>query len=551
MLARLAHAMILATVLALPASGQGTGIVPSGDLVYADIDRLSELGVLDSVIMGQRPFSRREIARIARGARERMDGGRRGASKHFGEDVVAYVENVLARLERFTREGAGDGRDGEAALIDGGSLAVGSTDASRRGWKGALTRELESTIDPLAERRVGKVAPAGEFAALELSHRFEYSDWLAVQARERVELRSPDDGSLSGTSGEVLLAFARVRARNVALTVGRQQTTWAQSPGDGLFLASDAPALDQVSLSGDHPFALPGLLRRLGPMQATLVVANLGPSRVRSGSRLLTYKVSVQPMRSMEIGGTFLNHFGGEGARRTSATNRIIDFLPFIDVFRKHDYTTTDPDKREVDSDKVIGADARWRVSALGGTLFTGEILIDDFDTRRLPKLLTGYGSQTFSMVIPGLGSTAVSARLSAKHMGIITSTHGDLSNGLTTRGRLLGDELGPDAKSYSAQLRWDPSAGLHVELDARSSIYSLADYRAFYRDAAQTDYAVEKVSSRPDELRERLLGTVVAQSVDGLALTLRAGVERTRNANFAGGRRRDYVAQIALRMGH
>jgi len=61
------------------AHAQGTSIVPPSDLVYADIDRLAELGMLGLSHHGQRPYSRREIARIARLARERLDRAGSGA----------------------------------------------------------------------------------------------------------------------------------------------------------------------------------------------------------------------------------------------------------------------------------------------------------------------------------------------------------------------------------------------------------------------------------------------------------------------------------------
>jgi hypothetical protein len=197
-----------------------------------------------------------------------------------------------------------------------------------------------------------------------------------------------------------------------------------------------------------------------------------------------------------------------------------------------------------------LGVDGRVRLDALGGTVFTGEVLIDDFDPHRLPKLLTGYGSQTFAIILPHLGSPAVSAKLSAKHMGILTYTHAVLTDGITSRGRLLGDELGPDAKSYSALVRLAPSVEVRLELEARSSIYSNASYAGFYSDPAETRFVVQKVASGPNELRDLLLATLIMQSEDGIAITLRGGAERTRNANFAAGRRRDYVAEIALRIG-
>ena len=522
---------------------QGTGLVASSDLIYADIERLAELGALDSVVIGQRPYSRREIARIARVARARLD-------KLVGnfENGTAYADGLLKRLERFS-DAADAGENGPVvSLIDGASLSYTSTDADRRGFVSPGTRLTEATIDPLAERRLGRPAVRGNTSVLEISHRVEPTRWLALQARERVEYRSPNDTTIKRTTGEVLLASARARYRNVALTIGRQQFTWGQGAGDGLFLASNAPALDEIVLAGDHPFVLPGLLRLLGPAQAMLIVADLGPSVVRSHSKLLAYKVSLQPGSAVELGGTFMDHYGGTGGRSSSFGEHLIDFLPFIDVFRTHNYVDLSREV-DVDSDKLLGVDGRVRVDALGGALLTGELLIDDFDPRRLPKLLTGYGSQTVAIILPHLGSPALSAKLTAKHMGIFTYTHSELTIGITSRGRLLGDELGPDAKSYAAQLRLAPSAGMRFEFEARSSIYSNATYTSFYTDPAQTRFVVQKIARTSDELRDLVFGSLILQSDDGIAITMRGGAERTRNANFLGGRRRDYVAELALRI--
>ena len=544
---RRARALLLSALLL--ASGtrlhaQGTGLVAASDLVYVDIERLAELGALDSLVIGQRPYSRREMARIARVARKRLET--RSARFQATSD---YAEGLLQRLERYAGDEESGSNDMVVALVDGASVTFSSTDAERRGFPGPSAKPTEATIDPLATRRLGTQAVRGHTFAMELSNRVEPTPWLAFQARERIEYRSPTDTALTRTTGELLLASVRARYRNATVTIGRQQFTWGQSAGDGLFLASDAPALDQVALSGDRPFSLPGFLRRIGPTQATLILAELGPSVVRSHSKLLAYKVSIQPSNAVELGGTFMNHFGGAGGRPSSTTDRLIDFLPFLDIFRTHNYVDTTR-TLDVDSDKLLGVDARVRLDALGGATLAGELLIDDFDPHRLPKLLTGFGSQTIALTLPHLGSPAVSARLSVKHMGIITYTHSELQDGITTRGRLLGDELGPDAKRFAAMVRLAPSANVRLELEARSDIYSKASYSSFYSDPAQTKYVVQKVASSPDELRELLFATLVLQSDDGLALTVRGGAEQTRNANFLGGRRRDYVAEIALRIG-
>ncbi|MEO8336817.1 MAG: capsule assembly Wzi family protein [bacterium] len=526
---------------------QGTAIVPPSDLVYADIDRLAELGMLDSVIIGQRPYSRREIARIARIARDRLDRGGRGRVR-FSEERSALGGEILSRIDRFSAGADADTFDNPVvSIVDGASAWYNSTDAARRGFPAPLSVATEATIDPLAVRRLGEFAERGDLVAMELSHRIEPVGWLAFQARERFEYRWPTDTTISDRNGELLLASMRARFRNVALTVGRQQFAWSQGAGDGLFLNADAPALDQISLAADHPFVLPSVLRYIGPVQATVILADLGPSVSRSHSKLLTYKVSVQPTRNLELGGTFMNHYGGSGARESSLGDRIVDFLPFIDVFRKHNYRDATR-ALDVDSDKLLGADGRLWLPILGGLTVTGELLIDDFDVNRIPKLLTGYGSQSVGIIVPQIGTPALSMKLSAKHMGILTYSHFDLRDGITTRGRLLGDELGPDSKSFSGQLRWQPSAGTRFEIEGRSAIYSNAVYRSFYSDPGETRFVVEKVSHTADELRDIVLGSLILQNDDGIALTIRGGGERIRNANFNGGRRRDYVAQVGLR---
>jgi hypothetical protein len=384
--------------------------------------------------------------------------------------------------------------------------------------------------------------------AVEAAQRLEPTSWLAFTARERFDYVWANDDSLSRGNAEILLGGIRARYRNVALSVGRDQVAWAQTADDGLMLASDAPALDQLSLSSDYPFLLPGFLRVLGVTEATILLADLGPSRVRSHSKLLAYKVSVSPNRRAEIGATFMNHYGGEGGRPASIGNRLVDFLPFIDIFRRHDYADT-TSSGDVDSDKVLGLDGRLFLGGLRGVLLTGELLIDDFDVHRIPQLFSGYGSQTFNLIVPRFVSPLLSLKLTAKHMGIVTYTHGALTNGMTTRGRLLGDELGPDAKAFGAQLTWQPTAAFQFGVYGRSAIYSNAEYVRFYADPNNTDFVVRKVSRTADELRDRAGAVMLVQTDAGPTLSLRFVTERSRNYLFQGGRFTGSAGELAFHL--
>ena len=531
---------MLVVAPAARAAAQGTTPVPSADPAYRDIDRLAQLGVLDSVILGERPWSRREFARVTMRARARLVQ----ADVVLRQDEASEIVDRL--LQRFRMDGAGSPTTLVVAPLDGASLQLVSTDAVRRGFAGTFPAKLEATIDPLSlPRRLGPPAPHGQSAALEVAQRVEVTRWLAVHARERFELASSPDADVPSSRADLLLGGARLRVDNVALSVGREQLAWAATDQEGLFLAADAPVLEQLSVAGDHPFVLPGFLRALGPTQAMLFLADLGPSLVRSHSKLLGYKVSISPSAPVELGASFLNHFGGEGAPSATLGNRIVDFLPFVDIFRRHNYT--DPTRpMDVESDKLLGVNARVRIARLSGLTVSTELLIDDFDVHRIPTLFGWDGSQTFSALVPSVGGTAFSFGVNAAHTGVRTYTHGPLSDGITTRGLLLGDELGPDAKAFGGTLGWHDANGARVALDGRTELYSRSDYVILDE---LTRFDLHRVGRVTNELRDRLVARAEWPQRKGVTLMARAGAERIRNADFGQGTRHSYRVDVALRL--
>jgi len=524
-------------LFAQPAYAQGTALVLPGDPVYRDLDRLAALGMLDSVVMGHRPYSRREIARIARIALERYR--QRAATSDAGLEPVA-----LGALRSISSRFAEDGAPGPVvAAFDGGSLSYVGSSVERRSLVGE-GRDIEATIGAFDQRRLGQPEVQGHGTSLEAAQRVEPWPWLAVSARERVELRVSRDPGRSAPRGELLVASVRARARNVAVTVGRSPLAWSQESDVGLIFAPNAPPLDMISVAGDRPFLLPGVLRRAGPMQATLLVADLGASRVRSHSRLLAYKVSLAPGNGLEIGGSFTNRFGGAGARPASIGDRLIDFLPFIDIFRRHNYTDTTR-TLEVESDKMLGLDGRVRLPRrLGGVVLSGELVVDDFDVNRLPTLLTWDGSQSLRVTVPRLARDDIALHLTAMHTGTRAYSHLQLSAGHATRGRLLGDELGPDAKAFGAAVVWMPDAGTSLSLGGRSATHSKAEY-TYVTDG--NFFALRRVTDASNEVRDRIVGTLRTQRSRGVTLEMLLGAVRTRNHAFTGTTRHDGLAEVSV----
>ena len=82
---------------------------PPEDPVYQAIDILVAHGLAGDVIVGQRPYSRLEIARILREARRRFDEAKESEEtdweefnrqlmeKHYVDDLLSYYEKEYAR----------------------------------------------------------------------------------------------------------------------------------------------------------------------------------------------------------------------------------------------------------------------------------------------------------------------------------------------------------------------------------------------------------------------------------------------------------------------
>src|SRR3954471_20524508 len=62
---RISAVLFAALVLPIALAAQATVTVPVQDPVYRDLDRLFGSGLIKTMMVGQRPYSRREIARIA------------------------------------------------------------------------------------------------------------------------------------------------------------------------------------------------------------------------------------------------------------------------------------------------------------------------------------------------------------------------------------------------------------------------------------------------------------------------------------------------------
>ena len=516
------------SALAHNASGQGNATVPPDDPAYRAVDRLIDRGLVTHVIVGQRPYSRAVMAMIARGASVRLD------SLEINGSATLTIDRAAVRTIVAVATG---GHSGSAPLPDRSGLASAPvrvarldallTDAPTRSVPSNGLGSVEADLNTFTDNSFGERRVTGMNVSAQSEHWIE-TPHVAVQARPRLWLREPRNDSTGHASAELLALSARALQGNVSLTVGREYTFWSPDEKGGLFFGANAPALDMIRVASDAPFVLPGLLRHLGDAAATIQVADLGASVNNSHSLLVSYKVSVRPTDAFEAGATFFNHFGGSGARGTSAFNRFVDLVPLLDVFRHH------ADSTDVSSDKLLGLDARLRLARLAGVTLFGELALEDFDRHRLYSIFHEDAAYSLGIVVPQVVLPALSARLSVHSTGIRFYEHHLITNGIAARRFLLGDELGHQARGASALLRWERATGAqvtgNVDVEERRNDF----FDGTYVNPDQTGLVFRTVQTLPVERRARaVLSASWFTRERHLMLRLSGGLERVANFGF------------------
>lgn len=520
--ARLARSLCIgvfsSAAIASPARGQARSFVPPDAPVYADIDRLAAAGLIDTIVIGTRPYTEREIVRLLSEARRNLD--RRPAATEWA------VRAVGAGLRRYDRPGA--------SVVQTVSSDVTFLDSPYRAIPADPNGSIDAPINPLAAYQGGRFLVNGTTGTLESLIDASLGPHVALSFQPHIALgaprTSPSETSLRVQSGSLVLAFG-----NLVIDGGRGYLQFSQSSPSGLLLSGNAPPLDMIRVSTERPATLPWLFRALGPVYGTLFVADLGLShQTHSHSKLAGYHLSLLPHRNVELGIEVIDETGGNGAPPGSFGDRIVDLFPVFDAFfrRNSDFQF---------SNKMAGLDARFRIPSLAGMELYAEGAVDDIDIRRFRSSLLEDGGIIGGISWTCLGECGrVVAKLEYHQTGIRYYTHTDFASGIEQQGTILGDPLGPRGLGGYASLDADAGRFGRIMLSGGHEVRSGNLYGSVASAPHLSDFHFVQVLQRPGEHRTRAMVTWRTGQVDSrLSTTLTLGAERVADADFVAGRNR------------
>jgi hypothetical protein len=501
---------------------QATPVVPPDERVYRDIDRLAAAGLIDTLIVGARPFSEREVLRLLAEAKRNVgrlssDSWARAA---IDADLARYASDRIQPVDQIRVEGV--------AMSD-----------RARGVPPDDNGELDATIDPLTANRSGRTLAGSANGLVEARSSARLGSHVAVMLNPRATLASGNgstDADLTVQSASVDFLFG-----NVAIEAGRDYTIFGQSLAGGLLLSENAPTMDLVRVSNDAPFTLPWILRIFGPIRATGFVGDLGErDQLHPHAKLVGYHIAALPHPRFEMGVEVIDAMGGHGGQAASFGDRIIDAVPLIDaLFRSgSDFQF---------SNKMAGLDFHWRMPSWRGFELYAEGDVDDFDIRRARSSFLEDGG-----IIAGTSLSCLfecgrlGIRAEYRQTGIRYYTHSDYP--LERHGLILGDPLGPRGMSGTVTMDGETQAGYFAvqgAFEARSG----NQYGSTTTGPNSEGFHFVLTKRNPGEKRTRVVTTWESdKGRRSLGVLLSAGVEHVTNFAFVGGSdRTNWLARAAI----
>lgn len=537
----------------LPVRAQASVNVNNLDYLYRDIDKLVAHQLVDIIIVGQRPYSRREFARITSEAMRKFPALEKKLSdpnlsekkKRSLRKRIAYIKPILARLKKEFREELiqrgvlkGETKWYSVHLLDKVYADTTVTNSLPRTVPANGLGQIDAFINPLVQYRQGRHIVDGGTLSLETTHWVRASNHLAINFRPRVQLGIGRDGQPDINDFFVQELYAKFFVKNFEIEIGRDNVLYGQGKNAGLLLSNNPRGLDMIKLSNDTPFIFPSVLKYLGAIKLSYFLANLGPEQNFSYPFLVGYKLSAQPLSFFEFGFALLTELGGQGAPFASTEDLILEVVPFGALIK-----TTDIEN----SNKMGGFDFRFRIPTARNLELYSEIIWDDSHTPSdIQKFFwddVGYIGGFYLGRITNSGT--VDMRFEFHHTGIRYYQHGQFSTGLAMNQFILGDILGPNGLGLYGNVSWDINSENILSFDGALESRSADVY------TTAPPFIFVKVEDKPEERRFRGVASWLLRMNDiPLTLGVQLGFERVQNFNFiAGNGRNNFLGRVNLQI--
>ncbi|MBU4484778.1 capsule assembly Wzi family protein, partial [bacterium] len=479
-------------------------------------DRLVSYGLVKNIVVGHRPYSRTEIARMLVEADDNLEKLKNPSDKFAVTKIIKYWKNEY-QFEYEQIKGQLE-KKWQYKLVNEMKVDVSYLNHEKASYLPA-TGAIDSEIKTLTAYNGGRHNLDGYNYSLETNHLLT-SPYLALYAQPRLQIEIGDNQE----NNKVLLhkGYVKTGVPYLEVEVGRDELAWGQGEFGGYMFTNNARPMDMVKVTNTKYFHFPWYLKYLGDFKYTFVYSNLGPEYDRKYSSMIAYKLSGKPASFAEYGFAYGVIMGGEGAPNMSMldyTREVFGAMPQIAA------------TGNAFSNKFGVVDARFRIPPAWGLELYGEMFMDDSKSD-LRILFWDQAAFKTGIYLPRLGSlNDLGLRIEHKHSSPITYRHSGWASGYALNENIIGDPIGPDADGVYMDIYYD--------LTMRSRLTTRLAYERRRNDTQHHDGSPGGwviTNYLPSEDRYRVMLEFECPITKILDLNLTGGYEYAENFGFTDG---------------
>jgi hypothetical protein len=379
-------------------SWKGSPSVPLDSWIYPAFERLVAWGYVRTGMLGMRPWTRSECARLLEEASASLSSDdpqsehakvysslqKEFAPEMDGSNTSANFRMHLESLYTHVRDISGPPVTnsynlGSTIINDGGRPFQEGVNVYS-GFSG------EGTAGPFAFHVQAEYQHAPSAPALPLQAQQAIADQLEVPFTPQIQIAEVNRARI--VEGYVSLGF-----HGVQFSFGKQSLWWGPSETGPLIWSTNAEAIPMFRFSNTRPFKLPSILGWFGPMRTELFLGQLdgqryivtnngviGPSTISPQPFVHGAKWSFKPTDNLEFGFSRTVIFAGQGHPFTFASLRK-SFFSFNNNGGNDNPNNDAGDRR-------AGFDFSYRVPGLRKvlTLYTDSFCEDDVSPLEYPQ---------------------------------------------------------------------------------------------------------------------------------------------------------------------
>lgn len=481
--------------------------VPLRHWSYDAVHYLAVTGYVDMSLLGTKPYSRRDFARMTAQAMERArkkqsdvmrDTDRAQSALYrlmdeYREELIRLGVEMVRRddekIEPF-RFHAADPVRAEFVGVITGAPVIGAPATNAR-------RALFNPDRVLLENNRGWALDDGA------NGRTQFRAWAALDSWAAASVDGATVWSGDEPKFQMQEAYLRTGAWNFDLLVGREPLWWGPGYHGALLLSDNARPMDMIRLSNRDPLELPWVLRRLGTFRFNFFFARLEGDRADYRHPFFNgMRMEWSPAPWLSFGVTRTIMLGGSG--RNPNVSQYFKNI-FLGVGENFAAGPLDP----TNSDQKGGGDLRVRVPDLSRFIFfvrefelyaevVGE---DEAKTFGIPgpsnlAFLGGaYLPDLFG--VGGLDLRVEWASNRVPNKPDVWYNHFIFTDGYTIHGRIIGHHMGTQAEDWFARLSqsFDDGSVIGAQLNIERHGVGFANVETKYEGQMDFSYPVAETT--------------------------------------------------------